>query len=191
MEAILGGDTRLSPAAPVSGVGETPPRDSARRPRRPRRLPSWELAPLGRPGPRPTATGCPAEPSARPQVPWFSDPTPPESAALLEAKLGPCGPEAGLRLPGPVAKTTISRVRSGGGAGVRRLMPRKLAFGFLKVAFCLPSACRCPFWLLGLCAEGVAFGNVQGLERWGARSTPRRRDARIWLIERQARERLN
>lgn len=96
MKATLGEMRTSAPlAVPVSGAGETPSKDFARCPQRRRCLPSWELAPLGCPGPCPTATGCPEEPSIRPTASWFSAPTPPESAALLQAKLGPFGPGRG------------------------------------------------------------------------------------------------
>lgn len=89
-------------------------------------------------------------------------PAPPEHAALLGAKLGGNrSPEARFRCPSLWAKTTTSRLPSGGGAGVRRLMPRKLSLGFLKVAFCLPSGCAAQSgcWFL---REGGDFWNVQG-----------------------------
>lgn len=96
MKATLGEMRTSAPlAVPVSEAGETPSKDFARGPRRRRQLQGWELAPLGCPGPCSAATGCLAEPSIRPTAPWFSAPTPPESAALLQAKLGPFGPGRG------------------------------------------------------------------------------------------------
>lgn len=68
-----------------------------------------------------------------------------------------------------MVKTTISRVRSGGGAGVRRLTPRKLALAFLKVVVLSALRLPLPFPAAGSLCLWVAFGVVQGLERCGAR----------------------
>lgn len=98
MKATLGEMRTSAPlAVPVSGAGETPSKDFARCPQRRRCLPSWELAPLGCPGPCPTATGCPEEPSIRPTASWFSAP---KALPFSKPNWGLLAP-GGARIPRP------------------------------------------------------------------------------------------